>query len=203
MKIICVGRNYKKHISELKNEIPKEIIFFLKPETAIPQKKQPFFIPDFSKEIHHEVELVIKINKTGKHIQEKFAHTYYDEVTLGLDFTARDLQNKLKENREPWEKAKAFDGSAPVGLFINKHDIQNLNNLNFKLLVNNKEKQIGNTKNMIFKIDYIISYISQFITLKKGDLIFTGTPDGVDKVKKNDILIGFIENQKILEIKIK
>ena len=203
MKIICIGRNYKNHISELKNKIPKEIIFFLKPETAIPQKKQPFFIPDFSKEIHHEIELVIKINKTGKHIQEKFAHTYYDEITLGLDFTARDVQNKLKEDSQPWEKAKAFDGSAPVGLFINKNHIKNLNNLNFKLLVNNKEKQIGNTKNMIFKIDYIISYISQFITLKKGDLIFTGTPHGVDKVKKNDILIGFIENQKILEIKIK
>ena len=203
MKIICIGRNYKNHILELKNKVPKEIIFFLKPETAILQKKQPFFIPDFSKEIHHEIEVVIKINKTGKHIQEKFAHTYYNELTLGIDFTARDVQKKIKKRGEPWEKAKSFDGSAPIGLFINKSHIKDLNNFNFKLLVNNKKKQKGNTKNMIFKIDYIISYISQFITLKKGDLVFTGTPSGVDKVKKNDVLVGFIENQKILDIKIK
>ncbi len=203
MKIICVGRNYHEHILELKNQAPKELLFFLKPETAIPLKNQPFFIPDFSQEIHHEIELVIKINNTGKHIQEKFAHKYYNELTLGLDLTARDIQKKLKNKGEPWEKAKAFDGSAPIGRFIDKKNIKNINNLNFHLSVNKKITQIGNTKNMIFQIDYIISYISQYITLKKGDLIFTGTPKGVGQIRKNDILEGFIENDKILEIKVK
>lgn len=203
MKIICVGRNYKGHILELKNHTPKELVFFLKPETSIPLKNQPFFIPDFSKEIHHEIELVIKINKTGKHIQEKFAHKYYNELTLGLDFTARDVQERLKKNGLPWEKAKSFDGSAPIGKFINKAQINNMDNINFHLLVNNKPIQIGNTKDMIFKIDFIISFISQFITLKKGDLIFTGTPKGVSKIHKNDLLEGFIEDQKIIEIKVK
>ena len=195
MKIICIGRNYKDHILELKNPTPGDMIFFLKPETAIPIKNQPFFIPDFSKKIHHEIELVIKINKTGKHIQEKFAHKYYSELTLGLDFTARDLQKKLKKNGEPWEKAKSFDGSAAIGRFIEKSQIKNINDIN--------TKQIGNTKNMIFKIDYIISYISTFITLKKGDLIFTGTPKGVSKIKKGDVLEGFINNEKIIKVKIK
>ena len=167
MKIICVGRNYKKHIVELKNKIPKEIVFFLKPETAVPQKNQPFFIPDFSNNIHHEIEIVIKINKTGKHIQEKFAHRYYDELTLGIDFTARDIQEKLKKEGKPWEKAKSFDGSAPVGRFIKKNTVDNIHDLNFKILVNNKQIQYGNSKNMIFSIDQIISYVSKFITLKK------------------------------------
>ena len=203
MKIICIGRNYTEHALELNNPIPKEPIFFLKPETAIPINKHPFFIPDFSADINYEIEIVIKINKTGKHIQEKFAHTYYDTLSIGIDFTARDVQKKLKKNGEPWEKSKAFDGSAPVGLFIKKNNFLNLNNLNFKLLVNNTIKQTGNTKNMIFNIDYIISYVSKFITLKKGDLIFTGTPSGVSKVHKNDILEGFIENQKLLTIKVK
>lgn len=203
MKIICVGRNYKEHILELKNSTPKELIFFLKPETAIPLKNQPFFIPDFSTEIHHEIELVIKINKTGKHIEEKFAHKYYNELTLGLDFTARDIQEKLKKNGHPWEKAKSFDGSAPIGKFINKSQIKNIDNINFHLLVNKKPTQVGNTQNMIFKIDHIISFISRFITLKKGDLIFTGTPQGVSKIYKDDFLEGFIENEKIIEIKIK
>ena len=203
MKIICVGRNYKEHILELKNNTPKELIFFLKPETAIPLKNQPFFIPDFSTEIHHEIELVIKINKTGKHIEEKFAHKYYNELTLGLDFTARDIQEKLKKNGHPWEKAKSFDGSAPIGKFINKSQIKNIDNINFHLLVNKKPTQVGNTQNMIFKIDHIISFISRFITLKKGDLIFTGTPQGVSKIYKDDFLEGFIENEKIIEIKIK
>ena len=203
MKIICVGRNYKEHILELKNNTPKELIFFLKPETAIPLKNQPFFIPDFSTEIHHEIELVIKINKTGKHIEEKFAHKYYNELTLGLDFTARDIQEKLKKNGHPWEKAKSFDGSAPIGKFINKSQIKNIDNINFHLLVNKKLTQVGNTQNMIFKIDHIISFISRFITLKKGDLIFTGTPQGVSKIYKDDFLEGFIENEKIIEIKIK
>lgn len=199
MKIICVGRNYKKHIVELKNKIPEEIVFFLKPETAVPQKNQPFFIPDFSNNIHHEIEIVIKINKTGKHIQEKFAHRYYDELTLGIDFTARDIQEKLKKEGKPWEKAKSFDGSASVGRFIKKNTVDNMHNLNFKLLVNNKQIQYGNSKNMLFSIDQIISYVSKFITLKKGDLIFTGTPSGVGRVEKNDILEGYLENEKLIE----
>ncbi len=199
MKIICIGRNYNKHILELKNNVPDDVIFFLKPETAIPLKNQPFFIPDFSSEIHHEVEVVIKINKTGKHIQEKFACDYYNEISLGIDFTARDIQDKIKKNREPWEKSKAFDGSAPVGKFIN---VKNIQKLNFKLLVNGEIRQLGNTQNMIHSVDYLIYYVSKFITLKKGDLIFTGTPSGVGKVKKSDLLEGFIENEKILEVKV-
>ena len=203
MKIICVGRNYKKHIFELKNSVPEEIVFFLKPETAIPQKNQPFFIPDFSNDIHHEIELVIRINKTGKHIQKQFSNTYYDQITLGVDFTARDLQQRLKEKREPWEKAKSFDNSAPIGRLISKDRFLDINNINFTLFKNKKQVQSGNTKDMIFKIDEIISYVSEFITLKKGDLIFTGTPDGVGKVEKEDILEGYIENEKILDFKVK
>ncbi|MBL31262.1 MAG: 2-hydroxyhepta-2,4-diene-1,7-dioate isomerase [Flavobacteriales bacterium] len=203
MKIICVGRNYKKHIFELKNSVPEEIVFFLKPETAIPQKNQPFFIPDFSNDIHHEIELVIRINKTGKHIQKQFSNTYYDQITLGVDFTARDLQQRLKEKREPWEKAKSFDNSAPIGRLISKDRFLDINNINFTLFKNKKKVQSGNTKDMIFKIDEIISYVSEFITLKKGDLIFTGTPDGVGKVEKEDILEGYIENEKILDFKVK
>ncbi len=202
MKIICIGRNYQNHVLELNNTTPKEILFFLKPETAIPSKGQPFFIPDFSQEIHHEVELIIKINKTGKHIDEKFAHNYYDEISLGIDFTARDIQKKAKNKREPWEKAKAFDGSAPLGAFLKKEGF-NMQNIQFELHINNTSVQKGNTKNMIFSINQIISYVSKFITLKKGDIIFTGTPSGVGKVKKNDVLEAFIENNKVLEIKIK
>ena len=175
----------------------------MKPETAIPLKNQPFFIPDFSTNIHHEIEVVIKINKNGKHIQEKFANKYYNEITLGVDFTARDIQKQLKENGEPWEKAKAFDGSAPIGKFLKKNEVENINNFHFNLYVNNEKKQSGNVKDMIFTIDYIIAYISKFITLKKGDLIFTGTPSGVGKVKKHDLLEGYIESEKIIEIKIK
>tara|TARA_B100001113_G_scaffold304890_1_gene265416 strand:+ start:579 stop:1190 length:612 start_codon:yes stop_codon:yes gene_type:complete len=203
MKIICVGRNYTKHILELKNQQPKEILFFLKPETAIPTKNQPFFIPDFSNEIHHEIEIVIKINKTGKHIDEKFAPNYYNELSVGIDFTARDVQEKLKLNQEPWEKAKAFDGSAAIGNFINKSEFEDIQNIDFTLLVNNNIQQLGNTKNMIFSINQIISYISKYITLKKGDLIFTGTPSGVSQINKDDILKGFIRDKKLLEIKIK
>ena len=203
MKIICVGRNYTKHIIELKNNTPKEILFFLKPETSIPIKNQPFFMPDFSNEIHHEIEIIIKINKTGKHIDEKFAPNYFNELSVGIDFTARDIQKKLKLNQEPWEKAKAFDGSAAIGAFINKSNFEDIQNIDFKLLVNNNIQQSGNTKNMIFSINQIISYISKYITLKKGDLIFTGTPSGVSKINKDDILKGFIGEKKLLEIKVK
>lgn len=200
MKIICIGRNYKEHISELKHNIPNDIIFFLKPETAIPLKNQPFFIPDFSNEIHHEIEVVIKINKTGKHIKEKFACNYYNEISLGVDFTARDIQKKIKSNGEPWEKSKAFDGSAPVGKFISVEDVQKIK---FKLLVNGEVRQLGNTQKMIHSVDCLISYVSQFITLKKGDLVFTGTPSGVAKVKKGDLLEGIIGNEKILEVNVR
>ncbi len=203
MKIICIGRNYKQHVLELGNKIPDEIIFFLKPETAIPQKNQPFFIPDFSNEIHHEIEIVIKINKTGKHIQKKFSHKYYDMLTLGVDFTARDIQEKLKKASQPWEKAKAFDGSAPIGRFIHKSDFHNICDINFKLMVNHSVRQTGNIKDMIFSIDEIVSYVSKYITLKKGDLIFTGTPSGVGKVEKNDLLEAYLEDQKVLDISVK
>ena len=203
MKIICIGRNYRKHIEELNNNIPKEICFFLKPNTAIPLKNQPFFIPDFSNNVQHEVELVVKINKNGKHISKEFSHKYYNELTIGIDFTARDIQDQLKKEGKPWEKAKAFDGSAPIGSFINKNNINDSNNINFTLLVNNQLKQKGNTRDMIFKIDEIIAYVSTFITLKSGDLIFTGTPCGVDKVHKNDVLTCHLEGQELLKIKLK
>ena len=201
MKIICIGRNYADHIKELNNSSQKEIIFFLKPETAIPIKGQPFFIPDFSNNIEHEVEIILKINKVGKFIQEKFAEKYFEEISVGIDFTARDLQNNLKKKGLPWEAAKSFDGSAVVGTFIKKNQFD-INNLNFSLKKNGIIVQDGNSKSMINNFNKIISYISNFITLKKGDLIFTGTPSGVSMVKENDILEGFLENIKLLETKI-
>ncbi len=204
MKIICIGRNYTEHILELNNEKPAEPVIFLKPETAILLKKQPFFIPEFSEDIHHEVELLVKINKVGKHIEEKFAHKYYQEIGLGIDFTARDLQQKLKEKGLPWEKAKGFDGSAVVGeKWIDKNSIKNLNNINFSLLKNDSIVQTGNTSLMLWKIDGIISYVSQFFTLKIGDIIFTGTPKGVGKVEINDKLTGLIEEEQIFSIQVK
>lgn len=204
MKIICIGRNYTDHISELKNEKPEEPVIFLKPDTAILLKKQPFFIPDFSEEVHHEVEVLVKIKKVGKHIQSKFAHKYYDEIGLGIDFTARDLQKKLKEKRLPWEKAKAFDGAAVIGEnWLNKEEISDLNNMQFSLEKNGTPVQKGNTALMLWKIDELIAYISQFFTLKIGDVIFTGTPSGVGKVVPEDRLTGHIENKKIFSIQIK
>ncbi len=199
MKIICIGRNYKEHIKELKNKYSSEITFFLKPQTAIPVKNQPFFLPDFTQEIHHEIEIIIKINRTGKFIQKKFSNRYYNEISLGIDFTARDIQDNLKKMGLPWEKAKAFDGSAPIGKFINKDDFD-LENIDFMLKVNGEIKQNGNSKNMINNIDEIISYISNYITLKKGDIIFTGTPKGVGKIYKNDVLEGFIDGKKLLHV---
>lgn len=204
MKIICIGRNYTDHISELKNEKPEDPVIFLKPDTAILLKKQPFFIPDFSDNIHHEVEVLVKIKKVGKHIQEKFAHKYYDEVGLGIDFTARDLQQKLKEKGLPWEKAKSFDGAAVIGeKWINKREISDLNNLSFSLKKNDEIVQQGSTSHMLWKIDELISYISTFFTLKIGDIIFTGTPAGVGKVVHNDRLTGYLEDQQIFSIQIK
>ncbi len=203
MKIICVGRNYTEHIAELKNEIPTEPVLFLKPETAILLKKQPFFIPEFSNDIHYEVEVLVKINKIGKHIDSKFAHKYYDEIGLGIDFTARDLQNELKTNGLPWEKAKAFDGSAVVGNFLPKNTFTDINKINFKLVKNGEMVQESTTANMLWKIDSLIEYISKYFTLKIGDIIFTGTPAGVGKVIANDTLTGYIEEQELFSIKVK
>ena len=203
MKIICIGRNYVNHIAELNNERPDEPVIFLKPDTAILPKKTPFVIPEFSNEIHHEIEILVKINKVGKYIDAKFAHKYYDEIGLGIDFTARDVQNKLKEKGLPWEKAKAFDGSAIIGDFLPKNNFSSTENITFELKNNGTTVQKGNTSRMLWKIDEIVSYVSQYFTLKKGDVIFTGTPEGVAKVSPNDVLEGFIEDKKVIRLHIK
>ena len=203
MKLICIGRNYSEHIIELENEKPTDPVIFLKPDTAILVKKQPFFIPDFSNDVHHEVEILVKINKVGKYIDKKFAHKYYDEIGLGIDFTARDLQNKLKEKGLPWEKAKAFDGAAVIGNWINVSEIKNVNDINFYLKKNDDIVQKGNTSHMLWKIDEIIEYVSKYFTLKIGDIIFTGTPAGVGKVITNDKLIGYLENTQMFSITVK
>jgi acylpyruvate hydrolase len=203
MKILCIGRNYAKHAQELGNSVPTEPLFFLKPETAIQPKGHPFFIPHFSNDIHYEVELVVKINKTGKHIEEKFAHKYYSEIGLGIDFTARDIQQECKAKGLPWEKAKGFDGSAQISsTFIEKSDLE-LDNIPFSLNKNGKQVQLGNSSEMIFKFDKIIAYLSKFYSLKIGDLIFTGTPEGVGKVEKGDLLNGFIGEQEMFKVLIK
>ncbi|CAL2078116.1 fumarylacetoacetate hydrolase family protein [Tenacibaculum dicentrarchi] len=202
MKIICIGRNYAKHIEELANEKPESPVVFLKPDSAILPKKMPFFIPPFSDDIHYEVEVLVKINKVGKHISSKFAHKYYDEIGLGIDFTARDVQAKCKEKGLPWEKAKAFDGSAVIGNFYPKEDF-NLESISFQLYKNDEVAQDGNSETMLWKIDELISYVSQYFTLKKGDVIFTGTPAGVGRVVENDVLTGVIEGKQAFNIKIK
>ena len=203
MKIICIGRNYTKHIEELQNEKPTEPVIFLKPDTAILPKNFPFFIPDFSSDIHHEVEILVKINRVGKHIDPKFAHKSYDEIGLGIDFTARDVQAQLKEKGLPWEKAKAFDGSAVIGEFLPKSQFKSLENLTFELTNNGNSVQKGAATHMLWKIDELISYVSQYFTLKIGDIIFTGTPEGVAKVNPDDILEGFLEGQKLFRIQVK
>jgi 2-keto-4-pentenoate hydratase/2-oxohepta-3-ene-1,7-dioic acid hydratase in catechol pathway len=203
MKIICIGRNYVKHIEELNNDRPDEPVVFLKPDSSILLKQHPFVIPEFTDDVHHEVELLVKINKVGKYIEPKFASNYYDERGLGIDFTARDLQAKLKENGLPWEKAKSFDGSAVIGEFYPKSDSKSLEDLEFKLVKNGEIVQLGNTKHMIWKIDELISHVSQYFTLKKGDIIFTGTPEGVAAVKPNDILEGYLEDKKSFRIQVK
>lgn len=203
MKIICIGKNYLKHIQELDRKRPTEPVFFLKPDSAIIQRNRPFFLPDFSEEIHHEVELIYRICKVGKCIQTKFAHHYYDAIGLGIDFTARDLQRKCVSEGNPWEIAKAFDGSAVISKFVPKEQFENLQKIDFKLLLNDRCVQCGNSEDMIFPIDEIISYVSQFITLKIGDIIFTGTPEGVGKVAIEDHLQGFIGEEKFLDFKIK
>ncbi|MBK42733.1 MAG: 2-hydroxyhepta-2,4-diene-1,7-dioate isomerase [Flavobacteriaceae bacterium] len=203
MKLICIGSNYEKHIDELGNIIQEHPVVFLKPDSAVINCNQPFFIPDIFSDIHHELELLVKINKVGKYIDKEFAHTYYDKIGLGLDFTARDLQNKLKLNGLPWEKAKAFDGSALIGKWVSKSNFKNLSNINFSLKKNQFLVQIGNTSDMMWGIDEIISYISRYFTLKIGDIIFTGTPSGVGPVFSGDILKGYIENEEFFSIKIK
>lgn len=203
MKIICIGRNYASHIEELKNERPDEPVIFLKPDTAVLQKQFPFVIPEFSNDVHHEVEILVKINKVGKYIDAKFAHKYYDEIGLGIDFTARDVQAKLKEKGLPWEKAKAFDGSAVIGDFIPKSEFASLDNIGFELTNNDVVVQKGNTQNMLWKIDELIAYASQYFTLKTGDIIFTGTPEGVAKVNEGDVLEGAIGDKKLFRIQVK
>jgi 2-keto-4-pentenoate hydratase/2-oxohepta-3-ene-1,7-dioic acid hydratase in catechol pathway len=203
MKIICIGRNYVNHAKELGNAIPSEPVFFLKPDTAISPKGHPFFIPDFTSNVHYEVELVIKINRLGKHIEEGFAYKYYQEIGLGIDFTARDVQEEVKAKGLPWEKAKGFDGSAVISRsFIPKEELD-LNNIDFTLEKNGDTLQVGNSKDMLFNFDKIIAYISQFYTLKIGDLIYTGTPAGVGQVNNGDILKGFIGTQKMFEVKVR
>ncbi|MBC7000437.1 fumarylacetoacetate hydrolase family protein [Cytophaga sp. FL35] len=203
MKLICIGRNYTEHIEELNNERPDEPVVFIKPDSAILPNEQDFYIPEFSDNIHYEVEVLVKIKKVGKHIEEKFAYKYYDEIGLGIDFTARDLQQKLKEKGLPWEKAKGFDGSAVVGRWLPKSDFKNLNDLNFSLFKNEKEVQKGNTKLMLWKIDELVAYVSKFFMLKKGDIIFTGTPAGVGRIEANDYLSGRLEGQELFQINVK
>lgn len=202
MKIICIGRNYTKHIEELENEKPENPVIFLKPDSSILIKKNPFVIPPFSNDIHYEVEVLVKICKLGKHIDEKFAHKYYNEIGLGIDFTARDLQSQLKEKGLPWEKAKAFDGSAAMSEFFPKENF-NLKNIHFQLYKNDELVQDGHTEHMLWKIDEIITYVSQFFTLKIGDIIFTGTPAGVGKVKPNDVLLGKLETMEVFKVNIR
>ncbi len=203
MKIICIGRNYREHAKELNNPIPKKPVFFMKPDTALLQKNNPFFYPDFSKDVHYETEIVLKINRNGKHIEEKFAHKYFDEIGIGIDFTARDLQAEQKKKGLPWEIAKAFDGAAPVGKFVSKNQFSDINNLRFSLKINGELRQEGNTADMMFSFDRIIAYVSQFISLKPGDLIFTGTPSGVGPTKINDHFEVFIENEMLLSFNVK
>ena len=202
MKIICIGRNYTEHIEELHNEKPTEPVIFLKPDSAILPKKMPFFIPSWSNGIHYEVEVLVKINRVGKHIQAKFAHKYYDEIGLGIDLTDRELQSKLKQKGLPWEKSTAFDSCVVIGIMDPKEKF-NLANLSFQLYINDQLVQDGNTSKMLWKIDELIAYVSQYFTLKKGDILFTGTPKGVGRIHENDVLIGKIKNQEVFNVKIK
>jgi len=203
MKIIAIGRNYAEHAKELNNPVPTSPVIFLKPDTAVLKDNKPFYLPDFSDDIHYELEVVLKICKEGKHIAEKFAANYYDEVALGIDFTARDIQSKHKEKGLPWELAKAFDNSAPISNFLPKSDYEDLYNLNFELKINGERRQIGHTKDLLFSFEKIISFVSQYITLKKGDLIFTGTPQGVGKINKGDKLEAWLERKQLLNFDVK
>ena len=203
MKIICIGRNYTDHIEELENERPEDPVVFLKPDTSLVLKNQPFFIPPFSDDVHYEVEILVRINRIGKHIQQKFAHKYYDEIGLGIDFTARDLQAKLKAKGLPWEKAKAFDGAAVVGDWVNKSELPHIDELQFEMTKNGTVVQQSSSALMLWKVDELIAYVSQFFTLKIGDIIFTGTPAGVGPVIENDVLEGSLEGRQLFSIKVK
>ena len=204
MKIICIGRNYAKHAEELNNPIPEEPVVFLKPDTAVLLKKHPFFIPEHSNNIHHEIELVVKINRLGKHIETRFAHKYYNEIALGIDFTARDVQDDCKKKGLPWEKAKAFDGSAAVSNFFSLESLKKeINNIDFYLDINGKKVQEGNTKQMLFSVDQLISHVSKYFTLKTGDLLFTGTPAGVGPVQREDLLELYLEGKRIFYFHVK
>lgn len=202
MKIICIGRNYTEHIEELGNEKPDEPVIFMKPDSALLRNNDAFYLPDFSNDIHHEVEVVVRINRVGKSIEQKFAGKYYDEIGLGIDFTARDLQSKLKSKGLPWERAKGFNMSAPISPFISKEGID-LTNLDFQLDINGETVQKGNTSFMLFPIDEIIAYVSQYFTLKKGDLIYTGTPKGVGPVKMGDRLQGYLRGELMFDFEVK
>lgn len=203
MKIICIGRNYGAHAKEMNAEVPTKPVFFMKPDTALLKDNEPFYFPNFSNDIHYECEVVVKIAKVGKNIDVKFAHKYYDQISLGIDFTARDLQQECKEKGLPWEIAKSFENSAPISsVFIDKRELD-LNGISFHLEKNGERVQYGNTADFIFKVDEIIAYISKFMTLKTGDLIFTGTPAGVGPVQIGDKLIGYLENQKMFDFEIK
>jgi acylpyruvate hydrolase len=203
MKIICIGRNYVKHIEELNNEIPGEPVFFLKPDTAILLKDRAFYLPSFSKEIHHEIELVLKVCREGKNIAEEFASRYYDSITVGIDFTARDIQQRQKEKGLPWEPAKAFDNSAPVGTMISMKEIKNKASISFRLDLNGQTAQNGKSELMIHSFDKIVSFVSKYITLRKGDLIYTGTPEGVGPVKAGDLLECYLEDKCLLKVNVK
>jgi 2-keto-4-pentenoate hydratase/2-oxohepta-3-ene-1,7-dioic acid hydratase in catechol pathway len=199
MKIIAIGRNYAEHAKELNNPVPTVPVIFMKPDTAILKDNKPFYHPEFSSDIHHEIELVLKVSKEGKHIAEKFAGNYFDEIGLGIDFTARDIQQKHKEKGLPWELAKAFDHSAPISKFFPKSNFKDLTKLNIRLDLNGNTVQSGNTSDLLFSYEYIIAFVSKYITLKKGDLIFTGTPQGVGKVNVGDHLVGYLEDEKLLD----
>jgi len=203
MKIIAIGRNYAEHAKELNNPVPTVPVIFMKPDTALLKDNKPFYHPEFSTDIHHEIELVLKISKEGKHVAEKFASNYFDEIGLGVDFTARDLQQKHKEKGLPWELAKAFDNSAPVSKFLPKSQFSDLKNLNFRLELNGNTVQAGNTKDLLFSFESIIAFVSKYITLKKGDLIFTGTPQGVGKINIGDHLAGYLEEEKLLDFNVR
>jgi 2-keto-4-pentenoate hydratase/2-oxohepta-3-ene-1,7-dioic acid hydratase in catechol pathway len=203
MKILAIGRNYAEHIAELKNEMPDEPVIFFKPDTAVLRDNEPFYYPEYTKDVHHEVELILRISREGKEIDKKFAHKYYDAIGLGIDFTARDLQSKAKAKGLPWALAKGFNGSAPVSEFLSLDQFPDLGNINFRLEVNREVKQQGNSKMMLNTFDDIIAYISRFITLKKGDIIFTGTPEGVGPVQIGDRLEGYVEDKKLLDFEVK
>ncbi|CAM3894643.1 fumarylacetoacetate hydrolase family protein [Mucilaginibacter galii] len=203
MKIIAIGRNYAEHAKELNNPVPTTPVIFMKPDTALLKDNKPFYHPEFSQDVHHEIELVLKVSKEGKHISEKFAADYFDEIGLGIDFTARDIQSRHKEKGLPWELAKGFDNSAPISNFLPKSQFTDLYDLNLKLDVNGETRQDGNTKDLLFSFEKLIAFVSQYITLKKGDLIFTGTPEGVAAVKPGDRLEGYLQGEKLLDFYVK